>query len=134
MAIAVSGEYGVVFDPEVKFSEKGTAWVKLRGKSTERTRDAQGNWTDGKVLFVDILVFGKLAEHVADSVTKGDSVVVLGKLEANERTDDAGNKRTDYRIIADSVGLSMRWKPVKAAQSVEQVVQAVAEQLGGSPF
>lgn len=134
MAIAVSGEYGVVFDPEVKFSEKGTAWVKLRGKSTERTRDAQGNWTDGKVLFVDILVFGKLAEHVADSVTKGDSVVVLGKLEANERTDDAGNKRTDYRIIADSVGLSMRWKPVKATQSVEQVVQAVAEQLGGSPF
>ena len=134
MAIAVSGEYGVVFDPEVKFSEKGTAWVKLRGKSTERTRDAQGNWTDGKVLFVDILVFGKLAEHVADSVTKGDSVVVLGKLEANERTDDQGNKRTDYRIIADSVGVSLRWKPVKAAQSVEQAVQVVADQLGGSPF
>lgn len=134
MAIAVSGEYGVVFEPEVKFSEKGTAWVKLRGKSTERTRDAQGNWTDGKVLFVDILVFGKLAEHVADSVTKGDSVVVLGKLEANERTDDAGNKRTDYRIIADSVGVSLRWKSVKASQSVEQAVQVVADQLGGSPF
>ena len=108
MAIQVSGEYGIVFEPEVKFSDKGTAWVKLRGKSTERVRDAQGNWTDGKVLFVDILVFGKLAENVADSVAKGDSVVVLGKLEANERTDDQGNKRTDYRIIADSVGVSLR--------------------------
>lgn len=134
MAIQVSGEYGIVFEPEVKFSDKGTAWVKLRGKSTERVRDAQGNWTDGKVLFVDILVFGKLAENVADSVTKGDSVVVLGKLEANERTDDQGNKRTDYRIIADSVGVSLRWKPVKAAQSVEQAVQVVQDQLGGPPF
>jgi hypothetical protein len=39
MAIQVSGEYGIVFEPEVKFSGKGTAWVKLRGKSTERVRD-----------------------------------------------------------------------------------------------
>lgn len=134
MTIAVSGEYGIVFDPEIKFSDKGTAWVRLRGKSTERTRDAQGNWGDGKVVFVDILVFGKLAEHVADSVTKGDSVVVLGKLEANERTDDEGKKRTDYRIIADSIGVSLRWKPIKAAQSVEEATQVVKDQLGGSPF
>jgi len=109
------GEYGIVADPEFKFSEKGNGWLKLRCKAADRTRDAQGQWTDGKTLFIDVLCFGKAAENLFESVAKGDSVVVTGKLEQNEWTDQEGNKRTAYRILADSIGVSVRWQSTKGA-------------------
>jgi len=62
-----------------------------------------------------VLCFGKAAENLFESVAKGDSVVVTGKLEQNEWTDQEGNKRTAYRILADSIGVSVRWQSTKGA-------------------
>jgi single stranded DNA-binding protein len=129
MGNQIAGEFGIVFDPEIKFSDKGNAWLKLRGKSSERVKDSTGKWTDGKVTFVDILCFGKQAENLYESIVKGDSVVVVGKMEAHEWQDSDGDKRVDYRIMADSIGVSVRWKPTKASPG-DAHVQAV-QNLGG---
>ena len=110
----VTGEFGVVADPDIKINDKGNAWVKVRGVAKERVRDSNGAWSDGKTCFIDIWISGKQAEHLADSVVKGDSITVTGRLEFSEYTDKEGNKRTAYRILADVVGISVRWKPVKA--------------------
>lgn len=109
----INGEFGIVQDPDVKFAESGKCWVKLRGIAKDRKRDSNGEWVDGDPIFIDILVFGKQAENLAESVAKGDTVLVKGRLSPNNWTDKEGNERKDVRIMVDEIGVSVRWNPAR---------------------
>ena len=133
MLAQVNGEFGVVTDPEMKFSDKGTAWLKLRGKNAARVRDSNGKWSDGKPCFIDIVVIGKQAEHLFDSIGKGDTIIVSGKLELNEWTDADGNKKSNHRITADSVGVSVQWGYAKTQRASEgNSLTQIQESLGAT--
>ena len=114
----VSGEFGVVFDPEFRVSDKGNAWVKIRGVSKDRVRDSLGNWTDSDPCYIDIIAAGKSAEHLTDSVAKGDSITVVGKLKQREFEVD-GVKRTNLYVDAEVVGVSTRWGSAKTQRVLD---------------
>ncbi len=130
----VSGEFGVVADPEIRFSNAGKAWLKIRGKAADRTKDSNGNWGDGDPIFIDIIV-GNGAENLAESIVKGDSIVVMGKLKMREYEKN-GERHVAYSISADSIGPSTRWGSAKTAKSLEatppaaKAVETAAEILG----
>jgi single-strand DNA-binding protein len=128
----VNGEFGIVSDPEIRFSTKGTAWAKVRGVSKDRTRDAAGNWTDSDPTFIDIIVFGKPAEHLIESVVKGDTILISGKLSQKEWEDKEGNKQTTYQITAENIGVSLRWGPAKTSKAGATVpsMDSIKESLG----
>lgn len=127
----ISGEFGIVQDPDVRFSENGKCWAKLRVVAKKRERDSSGQWVDGTPLFIDCVVFG--AEHLADSVSKGDSVVIDGTLEQQEWADkETGEKRTAFRIVADSVGVSTRWATAKTPRTLEAMGGGVDHPAAGS--
>ena len=129
----ISGEFGVVQDPELRFSEAGKAWLKIRGKAVARTKDANGQWVDGDMCFIDILVFQKLAENVTESVTKGSTITVTGSLQMREWEDNEGRKQKTYQIQASSVGVTPRFSPVKPAELVAVTPQQ-APQSEEAPF
>ena len=126
----IAGEFGVVADPELKFSDKGNAWMRIRGAAKDRVRDANGQWTDGPSLFIDIVIGGKIAENLMESVVKGDSINVIGRLEQNEWTDNDGNKRTNLRIRAEEVGVSVRWNAAKTPRVLESAATTVLANAG----
>lgn len=106
-------EGGVVADPELAFSSQGNAWLKLRIVCAERERDGTGQWVDGEKCYLTVVVLNKtVAENMAESVTKGDKVMVTGKLEMNE-WEREGVKRVDYRVIADEIGVAVFNRPVR---------------------
>lgn len=115
----VIGEFGVVKDPEVAFSGNGTCWVKIRGAAKDRTRDANGEWKDGDPTYIDLVVFGKQAEHIADSVVKGDTVMVVGVLQQQQWEQD-GQTRTGYRVRVSEIGVSVRWSPAKTPKMLSE--------------
>jgi len=125
----VAGEFGLVTDPEIKFTDNGKAWAKFRGVTKERIRDSSGNWTDGKATFIDVLCFGKEAENLAESVLKGDSVVVVGKLQQREYADSEGNNKVIYQVMADLIGPSLKWTPAKTPKILDAAngVSAIKE-------
>lgn len=128
----IFGEYAVVAEPEVRFSDGGKAWVKIRGVAKDRVRDSNGNWSDGKALFIDIVVFN---DHIAESVGKGDTVVIEGKLQPADWEKD-GQTVKDFRIVADTFGVSTRWQPAKTPQmlnSTDSNIASTQETLGGTP-
>ena len=127
----ISGEFGVVAEPEIRFSEKGSAWIKIRGIAKDRVRDANGTWGDGDPLFIDI-VTGMGAEHLYDSIVKGDTITVTGKLKQRQYEKD-GEKRTVMEIRADSVGVSTRWGPAKTQGALDagSSIDTAKEMLGG---
>jgi single-stranded DNA-binding protein len=119
----VSGEVGVVkFDPEedVRFTGDGKCWVKFRGVTKERKRDANGTWADGDALFLDYIVFDPYAKHFAESLSKGDTVNIEGELGPNNWTDKEGNTHEGIRVTVKSVGACLLWNTAKTPRTLEQ--------------
>lgn len=139
----VTGEFGVVKDPEIRFTDNGSMWMKVRGAAKDRVRGSNGDWTDGPPVYIDIVIGnegqGNKAANLGDSIAKGDTITVSGRLKLREYEVD-GQKRQEYQIAADSVGVSTRWGTAKTPRLLEQggsmSAADVADALGGSeiPF
>ena len=64
---------------------------------------AKNGWSDGNTTWLEVACFRTLAQHVAQSVRKGDPVLVVGKLRTNIWEKDG---QTHERLVleADMVG------------------------------
>lgn len=109
-------EGGLVADPELAFSQGGKAWARCRLVAKDRRRGDNGQWEDGDATFIDVVCFGKYAENLTESASKGDTVMVWGHLKQREYEVD-GQKRTSYQIVAESVGVSLAWNPAKTERT-----------------
>ena len=55
----------------------------------------------------------ELAEHTAESLTKGDRAVVVGRLKSRSWETPEGDKRSVVEVEADEVAPSLRWATAK---------------------
>ena len=67
----------LVDDPELRFTNNGIAVTNLRVAVTQRIQQ-DGEWCDGDTSFLKVNVWRSQAEHLADSLSKGDRVMVTG--------------------------------------------------------
>jgi single-stranded DNA-binding protein len=68
-------------DPELKHTPNGAMVANFRIAVTARVRDGE-TWRDGDTSFFRVNVWRQLAEHVTDSLAKGDRAVVIGRLKS----------------------------------------------------
>jgi single-strand DNA-binding protein len=100
-------------DPEVRFTPQGTTVASFRLAVTPRVKDDQG-WKDGDTSFFRVNAWRDLAEHVTDSLSKGDRALVLGRLKARSWEDkDTGERRSVVEVEAEEVGPSLKWATAK---------------------
>lgn len=99
----------VTRDPETRLSNSGTAVVKFGLAYNHRKFNSSTNEWDEEVSFFDVTAFGDLGTNVAESIHKGDRVLVNGRLKQSSWDADDGTKRTRVEIIADEIGPSLRW-------------------------
>jgi single-stranded DNA-binding protein len=91
--------------------------VDFRLAVTARVNDGD-SWRDGDTSYFRINLWRQLAEHVADSLSKGDRAVVIGRLRSRSWETPEGDKRSVVEVEADEVAPSLRWaiaKPERAA-------------------
>lgn len=93
----------LVADPEIKFGASGMPIANMRVVTSGR-RKTDAGWEDTDTTFWGVTAFRQLAENVAESLTKGDQVIVTGKVKSREWQDNDGNKRTSWEVTADHVG------------------------------
>lgn len=97
-------------DPELRFSAGGNA-VAGFGIAVNRRWQRDGEWQE-EVAFIDVTCFGNLAENVAQSCTKGSRVILEGYLKQENWEDrDSGAKRSKLVVIADEIGVSVKFDP-----------------------
>jgi single-strand DNA-binding protein len=96
-------------DPELRYTQSGNGLATFGLAVNTRRKDARGNWVDGDPQFYDVTVWGEYGENVAESVYKGDRVIVAGKLQYRTWEADDGSKRSAVSIVAEEVGPSLRW-------------------------
>jgi single-strand DNA-binding protein len=96
----------LVADPELKFTAKGDAVCNLRVVTSGR-RKTDAGWQDVDTTFWTVAAWRQLGENVAESLTKGDQVVIVGKVKSREWQDNDGNKRTVWEVDAQHVAVDL---------------------------
>lgn len=91
-------------DPEMKQTPSGDIVAELGLAVTEQFRSRATNEVRDVVTFVDVTVWGKVAENCGAYLTKGRPVFVEGRLVLDSWEDKTtGQKRTRLRVRADRV-------------------------------
>jgi single-strand DNA-binding protein len=88
-------------DPEIRYTPNGTAVAAL-GLAVNR-RYKQGEELKEEVSFIDIVVFGKQAEHCGQYLAKGRGVLVEGRLQQRRWETEDGQKRSKIEVVALNV-------------------------------
>src|ERR1041384_4613293 len=109
----------LVEDPEVRFTNTGIAVTNLRVAVTQRVQQ-DGQWRDGDTSFFKVNVWRGQAEHLADSLAKGDRVMVTGRLRQRSWETPEGDKRSVTEIEADEVGASLKFATAKVERATER--------------
>lgn len=112
-------------DPEAKYLQSGVCVTEFGIARNTRKKDASGEWVDGDAQFYDVKCWQSLAENVAESLRKGQRVIVFGELEYRTWETDSGDKRSKVEIKAEAVGPDLRW-------ATAQVTKVQGGSTGGS--
>lgn len=94
-------------DPELRFLTSGTALTNL-GIACNRRYQKNNEWVEDTSFF-DCVIWRDQAENVAESLTKGDRVIISGRMEQRTWETDEGDKRSKVEIVVDEIGPSLRW-------------------------
>lgn len=108
----------LVADPDLRYTPTGTAVVNFRVASTPRRFDTQTNqYVDGDALFLTCNLWRQAAENVANSLNKGDRVIVTGRLRQRSYETREGDKRTVFELEADDVAPSVKYATARVVKT-----------------
>lgn len=89
-------------DPELTYTQTGTAKVKFSVATSRKWRDKQDNSTREKTTWHNIVAWDALAKICGQYLTKGRQVAIEGEIEYRDYEKD-GIKRTFTEINASQV-------------------------------
>ena len=119
-------------DPELRFRPNGTPVVSFGVAVNKRFQDKySGEWPNSADFF-NIVAWFKLAENCAESLGKGDRVLISGRLSQENWEDKEGQKRTAYRIIANVVAPSLEFATCKIDKNERIDSSAISSKEEGS--
>ena len=97
--ITIIGNLGK--DPELRYTQSGTAVCNLRVGVTERRKENDA-WQDHTEWFA-VACFGKTAENAGRYLKKGRQIYAEGRLQSRTWEDREGQQRQTFEIIANQV-------------------------------
>jgi single-strand DNA-binding protein len=94
-------------DPELRFTPSGVAMTKLSFAVNKRYQ-SQGEWKE-ETSFFNGTCWRDMAENVAESLTRGMRVIVVGELQQRTWETQEGDKRSTIDVDIKEIGPSIRW-------------------------
>jgi single-strand DNA-binding protein len=105
VTVVVQGRLGT--DVEVRKAKSGRAISNASIAVGQRKKNAAGHWEDGETMWFKLVCFGS----DLNEFSKGDKVLVNGRLAMSKWEDKEGNQRTSYEILVDGASLVAKPKP-----------------------
>ena len=88
-------------DPELSYLPNNTAVCKFGLATTRKYRDRDGNPKED-TCFVDLTAFGRQGEVINQYMTKGRSILVEGRLNFRQWTDQEGKNRNKLSVVVEN--------------------------------
>src|SRR5262245_64323529 len=90
-------------DPELRYTPKGMAIAKV-GLAVNRNWTNEAGEKKEEVTFVDVDIFGRTAENVAQYMRKGRPILIEGRLRLDQWDDkQTGQKRSKLGVVGEVV-------------------------------
>ncbi|MGI5255658.1 single-stranded DNA-binding protein [Actinacidiphila glaucinigra] len=116
----------VTVDPEIRFTEPGTAIARFRMTSTPREFDRpSGQWRDSTPLTFTCTAWRVIAENVADSLRAGMAVIVYGRIQPAR---PGASPEGGIELSVDAVGVSLADRIVYTQASMPPGLAAATAQ------
>ena len=110
-------------NPELKFTDGGTAVARFSVADNVRTLNKQTNeWEDGKTTYFNCIAFKQIAENAMESLEKGASVIIVGRIEQSEYEKD-GEKKTYTQVIVENIAPSLKNATAKVTRLTRSTAQ-----------
>jgi single-strand DNA-binding protein len=90
-------------DPEIRYTNSGTAVANFSIATTERWKDKNTGEMQDKTEWHKIVAWGKLGEICGEYLSKGRQVYIEGKIQTRQWEDKDGNKRYSTEIVANEM-------------------------------
>lgn len=101
----INGEVGRLWaDPTLSFTPSGKAVCAVPLVFKKSKKDANGVWQDVGEMWVRGTVWDQFGENVAESLSKGDEVVVSGELSVREYERQDGSKGSSVELNIWAIG------------------------------
>lgn len=114
--ITISGN--ICADPVIRFTTSGIAVAQVTIAHTPRRKDAAGQWQDGTPTFLRAEAWRYLAEHIGESLRKGDRVIATGALRTDKWQDkESGEERTAPKLVIEDLGGSLMYANIKISKA-----------------
>ena len=92
-------------DPEIKYTPKGTAIADI-GLAVNRNYTTDSGEKREEVTFIDVTLWGRVAEIVGEYCKKGRPLFVEGRLQLDTWDDKAtGQKRSKLKVVGENIQL-----------------------------
>jgi single-strand DNA-binding protein len=89
-------------DPELRFTQSGSAVCSLSVATTDVRNDANGERQE-RTEWHRVVVWNKTAENCAKYLRKGRSVYIEGRIQTRSWEDQSGQKRYSTEVVAQTV-------------------------------
>jgi len=89
-------------DPEVRFTQSGTAVANMRIATSERFKNRSGEQEE-RTEWHRVVAWARLAEICQQYLKKGKQVYIEGRLQTRSWEDQQGNKRYSTEIVATNM-------------------------------
>lgn len=116
-------------DPEIRYTPSGTPVANFRLATNHRYK--QGDELKEEVCYIDVVVFGKQAEHCGQYLNKGQGVIVDGRLHERRWETEDGQKRSRHEVVAQAVRFMPRRTESAAPSGKGDAVPEEAEPASG---
>ena len=89
-------------DPEVRYTQSGTAVASFSMATTEKFKSKAGEWED-RTEWHNVTVWGRLAEISGEYLSKGKPVYIEGRLQTRKWQDREGVDRYTTEVVGDKM-------------------------------
>lgn len=103
-------------DPDFKESRSGVTLVTFPVATMTRRKDLSGEVVD-KTLWHNVVAFGKLAENIQKTVTKGAKIYIEGTIDYQEYTSNDGVQKVSTKIIIVDYSVVSKAEYTQASES-----------------
>lgn len=107
-------------DPDVRYTPSGMPVTTMRLAVTSKYRQADEVKED--TLFIDAVVFGKQAESCGQYLSKGNPVLVEGRLRERKWESD-GTQKSRFEVLANSV----KFLPKRETRQTDEVDSNISD-------
>ncbi|NQX03619.1 single-stranded DNA-binding protein [Rathayibacter sp. VKM Ac-2856] len=120
-------------EPRSIGTTSGTAMTTFRLASAQRRYDrATQRWVDGATNWYTVTAFNGLAGNALASLSRGDRVLVTGRLSIRS-WESGGKAGTEVGVIAEGLGHDLAWGTTSYTRAAARSTTAAPETVAAEP-